>query len=247
MTDSLFKRDIIYIDLDALLDTRLGTLAMMDEQFAFNAMKKGYFKREVDAFPDVDQEAFKIFYAQRNVETLKRSVLTNIIMLLQSFHKSSIEDFVLGGQNTGIEICVNTYPYSLSQEERQAILKMIQVKLGDEVEMSAILIDNAALTPMHCRTNYAAMIRYSFHEWMEIHVEEWKTVTMPNVAFYAPQLFAKVPTPADIRRFKEEKLHPFQATEAICAPMFALRLLSIEMFCIHDSIRAARGATSSTA
>lgn len=238
---SELKRDVIYVDLDALLDTRLGTLATVNDDFAVNAMKADYFKRESDTFPDMDLETFKEAYAQRDVAVLRRSVLTNVIYLLVSFVKSSIEDIAQNGQNMGLEICVNTYPYALSQEEREELLLVLQTKLGTEVGMTAVFLSEEELTPEHCKKNYAAMVRYSFHRWLELHTEAWKTTKMPAVAFYAPMLYAKIPTAEELKELKEMKLEPFQATELACAPLFALRLLDANMFSIHNGIRARRG------
>jgi hypothetical protein len=239
------KRDVIYVDLDALLDTRLGCLATVNDDYALNAMKGDYFTRTSDTFPDMSLEAFREAYAVRDVSVLKRSVLTNIMSLLSSFVKASMENIAGNGQNTGLEICINTYPYQMEQEDRIALLHVMQLKLGTFVEVSAINVSDAELTPKRCKDTYAAMVRYSFHDWVQTHLEEWKKVKMPGVAVYAPMLYAKVPTEQELKELAEMKLEPFQATELACVPLFALRLLEVEMFCIHNGIKARRGSLPS--
>lgn len=240
---SELKRDVIYVDLDALLDTRLGCLATIRDEYAFNAMKGDYFTRESDTFPDMSLEDFKEVYALRDMTVLKRSILTNVIFLLSGFVKSSMEESVTGGQNLGLEVSVNTYPYEMAQEERLELIQLLQLKLGPQVEVSAIHLSNEQLTPEVCKENYQAMVRYSFHDWVQIHLEAWKKTKMPSVAFYAPALYAKIPTNAEITELRELKLNPFQATELACAPLFALRLLEPNMFSIHDGIKARKGIT----
>jgi len=242
------KRDVIYIDLDCLLDTRLGTLAALDLDYAFNALgSKEYFTRHSDEFKGVNTQAFNELYAKRDMEILRASMLTNIIVLLQSFMKSSVEEIFKGGQAAGLEICINTYPYLMDEQERYALVEIMQHKLAPEIEISSVYLTDQDLTPTFCKTSYAVMVRYHFHKWMELHVEEWKTVQMPGVAFYAPAIYTKTPTDQELKEMAKDKLHPFQATELLCAPLFQLRLLDIEMFCIHDSIRSGKGAFNKAA
>lgn len=240
---SELKRDVIYIDLDSLLDTRLGCLATISDDYAANAMKRNYFRREADSFPDMSLEDFKEAYTQRDINVLKRSILTNIVTLLDSFIKSSMEDIAGGGQNGGLVICVNTWPYVMEQEDQIALINVLQLRLGNRIEVVAIHISDADLTPTHCKATYAAMVRYSFHDWVELHVEEWKKVKMPAVALYAPMLYATIPTSQQLEELKLMKLEPFQATEIACSPLFALRLLDVEMFSIHRGIKARKGST----
>jgi hypothetical protein len=240
---SVLKPDTVYVDLDCLLDTRLGTLAKIDDNYAVNAMLGDYFTRTVDEFPDVNAQTFKEAYAQRDTSVLRRSVLTNIVYLLASFVKSSREDVAKGGQNMGIEFCVNVHPYKLTDDEAKEILNVLQFRLGSDITISSINVSDQELTPEICKEHYAVMVRYSFHEWLEMHLEAFKKCKMPSMVLYAPALFAKVPTAAEQKELVDMKLDPFQATEIACSTTFALRLLEPNLFSIHDGIKTRKGFT----
>ena len=66
----------LYIDIDALLDTRLATLYLVHPELTLHAIASPYEEREEDAFPHVPRELFAKLYAARDVETLQNATTT---------------------------------------------------------------------------------------------------------------------------------------------------------------------------
>ena len=237
VADEKLKPAVVYVSLDCLLDTRLGTLALHDEQLAINALLNGYVKRDTDSFDGLSQEQFAKLYAKRDVETLQRSVLTNMILVLKGIVKGTYDDLFAGGQNSGVEFVINTHPYDLSDEEIDLIIKSISVKTFKSATIKAIRISDEFLTPSYCKDNFAMMIMYSYVQWFEMHVKAFETTQMPTVAVIAPALYSKVPSKDEFEEMKAENMHPFRAAEISVAPLFCLRLLDAEMFSIHGGIK----------
>lgn len=228
---------VVYISLDCLLDTRLGTIAKHNDELAVKLLLNGYTQRNIDSFEELGQEEFDKLYAERDVETLQRSVLTNVILLLKGIVKGTYDDLFTGGQNEGVEFVLNTYPYDLTEEEISLMVKSISVKTFKSASVKAIYVSDEFLTPAYCKENFTMMIMYSYAQWLEMHVKAFETVRMPKVAILAPALYRKVPTDAEFEEMKADNMHPFRAAEIAVAPLFALRLLDASVFSIHGGIK----------
>lgn len=230
----------IYVALDCLLDTRLGTLALLSEEAAVDALKNGgedYRNRKIDAFDGVSVEEFKALYAKRDVETLKLSLFTNVFTMLQGVVKTSYREAATGSQPPDLTFVINLHPYDLQEEEVAYIVDSVAKRTHESVNVEAVRIPNEFLTPAHCKESYAMMIMYDFVTWFEMHMKAFEKIRMPQVCVTAPEMFAeKLPTAEDLAFFEENKMEPSETTEKLLSPLFCLRLLEARMFSIHDSI-----------
>lgn len=245
MTGNTPKIEKVLIDIDALLDTRLATLAKMNEDVAVQILDNGYRSRTIDSFPGISAEDFKKEYAKRDTDTLAMSVATNAFVLLQSCIKGSIENIIVGGPGQPITFEVNYNPYDLTSEEVELIKQAIEARTMDVVDVTMVKIDNMFLTPAYCKENYALMIKYDYVDWIEMHQEELAKKPMPSVGLIAPALYhLKVPTDEEMDDFKRNSIEPFQATEIALAPAIGLRLVKADIFSLDSDIKP-RGNKSS--
>ena len=231
------RTEIVYVDLDCLLDTRLGTLALANEQWALNALKQGYHTRRMDEFPDVNRDDFKKLYAERTADVLPMSVYTNMFVFLDGILKGEFDHTASGGQGAKIEIQVNYHPYELEPEEIGALCQVISHRTMEMADVRMVNIPDGFLTPTYCRDTYVMMIRYTYEPWIEMHVKAFEERKMPGMAFIAPALYQKTPTEAELKELNDMGLDPLRATEVALAPLFAMRLLDANAFSIHDGIR----------
>ena len=235
----------VYVDLDCLLDTRLGTLAKISDECAVQALQSNYHKRQIDSFPNVDTIAFRELYKQRDTETLALSVATNAFVLLQACVKGSLEDIALGGQNEGIIFEVNYYPYELDDEEKKLIRLSILSRTLDTMDVELISIDNKFLTPAYCNENYAMMIRYDYVDWFEMHLEQLEKTPIPKMALIVPSLYRnEIPNAEKLDEFKRNHINPFRATEISAAPVVGLKFLGVDVFCIDSDIKPGKPKSS---
>ena len=122
------KLDSILVSLDCLLDTRLATVSKINLDIA-NKLLDGddYHTRDQDVFVGIDKEYFKEVYKNRDIETLKKSSLTNIVPLLRHLVSKLKEQSIVRPFHDGGNIVVNMYPYKLTIDEQDEICAAIAV------------------------------------------------------------------------------------------------------------------------
>lgn len=237
-TDKREGSEIIYVDLDALLDTRLGTLAYLKNEYAVNALSNDYMTRDRDEFKDVSYEVFKKAYEKRDIDTLKLSTFTNVFTLLQSCIKSTFETAATNSNIKPIQVQVNVYPYKLDEEEMSEISIAVWSRLKEMVDVNVVNINDAFLTPAYCKDQYSMMIRYDYQSWLKIHHDShaFDKVKMPTVSIVAPAIYQSRPSVEELEELQKQSIHPFDATEFSLAPFFTLRLVDISVFSINKQI-----------
>jgi hypothetical protein len=77
----------IFVDIDALFDTRLAVLDDLDPLLAAYVLENGYFNREEDSFKYCDFEMFQKLYKARDNDILAKSVITNVKNIIVDFVK----------------------------------------------------------------------------------------------------------------------------------------------------------------
>lgn len=223
---------IAYVDLDALLDTRLGTIAKYSPEAAKRALSDpNYFDRVRDDFTELcglDMESFKQLYAKRDEEVLAASTMTEMPFVLErivrELEQDSIDTPFVG--KTTVE--VNCYPYKLDSESLKNLQLGIMARAGLQTEVRMVYIEPAKLTPTFVRGRYSGMIIYDLRGWMELHLEEFKRVKMPRVTVMAPALYSTTedfPMEELYAEGMSENVTPFILTEVGLIELFSLTLL----------------------
>lgn len=114
-----------YVMLEALLDTRMGTLMRLGPKYAITATtSKGYIDRDSDDLTDVlkvkgyNQDHFNKLYAQRDMSTLFYSPQTAMV----SYLRESIAEVILARADgdprvKDVHVFVNCYPYGFDDTD----------------------------------------------------------------------------------------------------------------------------------
>lgn len=233
--------DKILISLDSLLDTRLGVIAQhYPDKMEKLLTKLDYFERLQDRFKGINPEQFAAHYKNRNVDTLKNSLMTNMTLLMGSFVKSAAKDVLSSGPQTNLIFDINIHPYQLDEEEKQDLLGVLEFHVGDAPEYNIVSIPNEFLTPQICKDQYSVLVLYDFAEWMRMHAPAFKEARMPNMVVYAPRLLEKLPTAEENKLLMEAQLDPFEASRIAASPAFTLRFLTVDMYCVRDAAQDAK-------
>lgn len=229
---------VIYVELDALLDTRLGTLNVMNPKFAEDTVSKpGYFTRVSDDFSvfcDVTFEDYKAAYAKRDMVTLENSVVTNATFVLNSVVNELNRQRSETPFASTVTVEVNMWPYRPDSETRFELENAIASLLPMDIAVRSIDLPIDQLTLTHVARSYSGMLIYNFAEWMQLHVEEFKTVTIPGVTVLAPKLHAegnKAFEPADLGN-DVPGLDPYEMIMMFHAPLLGMELLDPYNFCM---------------
>lgn len=237
--------DNIYLDLDTILDTRMGTLAVLGEEHAVAALDSGrYHRRLIDEFHNVPKQVFREAYAKRDIETLKRSVLSNVVFFLRRLIKDSLLEAVLNQRVEKMCFTVNVYPYDFSDPGLvEMLIGCIRFHTYSTSSVQIVSLSNEELTPEFCESNYQIMIRYEWVNWVDKHKAFFEKKGIPGVSIVVPELFYdEVPTQDDIDRLDMKKQNPFRMTETITAPLFRLKHMPVSLFSIHEDIKKENAA-----
>lgn len=255
MVDTVVKSEAvgIMLDLDALLDTRHGTLKKLyPDLFPKLRNSAKYYLRKVDRWDFVESELndaqIQLAYQGRDIETLKNSQLTMVIRVLIS----TIADIVdqIKGNDPGASsfyFILNVYPYNLTVDLVKEIASKFLIQIGYEnAPIGFINQPWKTITPEFLKEN-------SVKHWFCYHYEEWlrecfepikaneevkaeHIVGAPNTKMYVPML---VRDQEAIEEFVNDlrentSVDHFALTHAIFRNIINLEFLPISTFCTID-------------
>ncbi|EKD22610.1 MAG: hypothetical protein ACD_84C00038G0007 [uncultured bacterium] len=228
------KREGIYVELDVLLDTRMGTLKRINSDLADKiALSETYHSREHDVFDGIDPTQFKEVYQNRDVLTLSMSLLTNAIPLIRHLISQLGEQAIARPFHDGGEVFLNYYPYQLSREDVDEIQKAMTIWMQGIAPVTLINIPPNNLTPSYCKENYSLMLMYEYASWIDMHAEEFAKVQIPDVTLFVPAIyFEKKPTEEELKGMVKESMHPMQAIEFLASTIIGLKLIDVMHFSI---------------
>lgn len=193
-------KQVILVELDSLLDTRMGTLLQLDPTYAQELLvSNAYFTRVSDEFssPRFSQEEFKARYRWRNEDTLKQSLRTPVLIRL---HEMILELEAMAINTPFVErvaVEINSYPYKLDPAVIDAFISSIACFVGPTAELSMVSYKPEDLSPQSIKAQgWTGLIFYDFDHWFTLHAEKLAQCDIHDVVFIVPALCVKAP-PAD--------------------------------------------------
>lgn len=230
--------DVLYVDLDALLDTRIATLALHDSTAAAEAVKsESYFNRDINDFSewtDLTVEQFNELYAKRDVRTLKGSFRTHIPALLERILMDLTAQELTGPTVTSPKVFVNSYPYQLSEEEREMLGYAIAHFAGINVPVTVGSIPYENLTPTVIQKQFSGLIFYNFRDWLAFQHETLKKTKLQETLVIAPQLYHEKRVGVDEYRYDNmrEDVDPWDLFKVGFLELFDIQTIPMSQYCI---------------
>lgn len=232
MNETNNKKQGIYVSLDALLDTRLGTLYELGPDIMLGAVENGYFKRRSEKFFNVDKEVFDEAYRSRNKLTLKQSGITKVIGFVNELVRSLNQQAIQTPLHTGPIVVLNIYPYKLEDSEVLTLTKAVAAATNQLCDVKTINLSEKQLTPEHCKQNYGIMFMYDYPLWLETQAENFSKLMCPEISLIVPGIYFKEePTKDQLRELVNNYMHPLRAVEFVSAAFINLTFNDIELFC----------------
>lgn len=225
----------ILIELDAILDTRLATIALMDPLIARDMVNnEKYYKRVSDEFnlidPRIDNEAYKEAYRKRDVTTLMGSRPTGMVLLIAEHIRDMERRLNQGTPDiTSLAVDVNLYPYVLQDDEIEALIASVKKVCNIMVNVEHVFIPHEKLTTLLIKNSqWANIYYYNFMEWDSDYLSkcEEAPVSVAGTAMIIPELVTCV---ADIQ--SDKTIMP--ATGKRIQPYHALSILLAETICLQ--------------
>lgn len=185
----------IYIDADTIFDTRIATIAQLNQDVAKDLMRSNdYWIRESDHWSKLtmgrltDQQVTEK-YAKRNNDTLHASVMTGIIAPLIRILGENEIAINEGRPNSDISIDVNIYPYTLDDEGMELFTQLFTYRLGFSPTITFRSWPARHLTPTFLTSNYAVAFMYDFNGWLKQHLSALVLNRTQGFNLIVPRLF----------------------------------------------------------
>jgi hypothetical protein len=181
----------IYVDIESLVDLRAGTVGTISEDAFVELSMSSYRTREVDSiwsFAGVEESVYTELYQKKPKEVLTRSTVTGIPLMLSSviekINEERINDVTVGEPT----LTINTYPFSLSEEERDALIAAMSCYVGTHIKMTVLSMPSTSLTPGYIKGHWNILVMYDFLGWLRTHSEILPANPIPDTTFYVPKL-----------------------------------------------------------
>lgn len=234
---NLNKKQGIYIQLDALLDTRLSTLYSLGEDLVFDCLSSNYFTRRTDTFEGIEKEVFDLAYSKRDKVTLSNAVVTKAIGFIKELVLRMTSQAIKTPFHSGARIIINTYPYDLEEVEVSAIISGLAQAISGTCDIEAINKSFEELTPKYCKDNLSYMFFYEYSSWLDIQANNFKELPCPEIMVIVPGIyFVREPTKQELSEAIKDFMHPLRAIEYLSAYFIDLKLYDIDLFCANIQV-----------
>lgn len=238
-TEKLERRQGIYVDLDSLLDTRLSTLFLIHDSLVGLALNNNYLTRYEDSFkqlnPVLTKEKFKEVYDTRDNEVIQNSSYTKVLSVIRDSVRKLVHQKLETPYTTDISLYINTFPFTLNQEEEQAVAKSLIHYTDGECQIEFINLSIEELTPKYCSDNFSLMIKYEYGDWLDFHSknEAIRKIPLTTLTLIVPEIFfARMPNSQELNEIRNGKFDPFGNMEVIFAPIIGLKTMPASVFSI---------------
>lgn len=226
------QKSTILVELDSILDTRLGTLSTIDASLVPPLLvQHGYHERMVDTFEGYDTQTFKERYKNRDAKVLSLSGITPMIDMASNFVKKTLDQTLQTPFHRNPKIELNIYPYTLTDAEVQLILGAVVTKTNKQCDVEVVSYSHEELNPVFVRQHYSMMMMYDYQLWLETHAKNglWKKYSCPTVLLFCPLMIKN--HELDIPEFKQrELLLEFGKIVEATRPYVDLHMLPVEAF-----------------
>lgn len=224
----------IYVDLDSIFDTRLAILDKIDPRYSILVYEAGFPNRTEDAFPKISKELFKELFDKRDSELLSRSLMTNVFNMVKSHVKENIQRMSSTPGGNNLEIFVNIWPYNLSKEGAEIIIKPFYEIEKDRVNVHALNIDPKELSASWFGQKFSFIVMYDYMRWLSNILNDPATIKhrLPKTTLIAPKLFLN--ETLNEREYQElldsGAMDPFREVELACAQYIGLEYYDMPIF-----------------
>jgi hypothetical protein len=225
----------LLVDMDALFDTRIGTLINIDKELTERVLASGnYYKREEDRFEHITPEEFYSYYHRRNKLILASSPLTYMLQFIHEFILGTMKN----AQNSPFKmipkVVINTYPYRLTEAEDNQIIENLRYQTNDGAEIELVHLSPAELKPSYIKSNITVMVMYEYKEWLDIHAESKELEKHPctPISLLVPGIyFNYIPDAQERKKLAKHGMSAFDALEMLSKPFINLKVLKVRIFC----------------
>lgn len=180
-----------YVELDVLLDTRLGTLAKINSGYPEQMLLSGkYYDRfhdRFDFFIDIDRDAYQREYTHRDLETLKLSKTTLVYKMINNELTESYYRYIQNINDSPPKVVVNTWPYILNKAEQKA-MRAVLATILITYDIKLIREDPVKLPPWELAKDYRHLWMYDLDAYLKPHYRGFNKHFCGGAVFHFPAI-----------------------------------------------------------
>lgn len=234
----------IIIPLDVILDTHMGTAALINPKAPLEIIENNYVKRESNDLWRLTEyfsrEEFIDRYNKRDITTLKASILSNISKYILNMIQAKLAESTDRGGDLRVTVIINGFPYVINKELETylcAVVHRLFLALVS-VELRDLTMEDLTVGYLK-NNNILSVFLNDFNDWIKIHFDELEKNPYPRLEIYAPMfcndLKSKLENSIANGEIDEElvkEMSPFRATEIALARHVSVNYLPAEFFSI---------------
>ncbi len=223
----------ILVDIDSIMDTRLGTLLNIDPKKAAVIVKDGYVSSNNDHYGDLDEE-FQERYRARGRQELISSTVTGVPVMIAGLLTDVYNHNKKHAMQKVPVVYLNIEPYDLSDEEIEHMVKVLKTEMiYPDVDVVAVRSDMSTVDPAETEKHkIRVVILQQPEEWIASLMDQ---DILPNSIFKDMTLIG----PRTLRHIDpetvgaidiEHKEGPFRTLEFMMGGMVDLNLVNPVIF-----------------
>ena len=226
----------VYIDLDCLLDTRVGVVAVNYPEAAKLLMQEDYWLRDSDDFSvltggSVTHGQFREWWQKRDKKCLHASRPTNIIHILEQLSEALVSSQVNLPFVASTEYMVNYWPYKLDEAEVAAFQQACEIITSNVVRVQMVFIPPDKLTPKWIKREISLLIMYDYWTWMEAQKDNFLVTAIPEVNLLIPAISHNKTITSEDRTLEQYgEVNPFAISEMVMSVYVAVQMLPANFF-----------------
>jgi hypothetical protein len=226
----------VYLEMDCLLDTRLGTAIHMSNELGYAVSKNPmYYLREND---DLQRLHPKLKgwkdHQKKNLDAVLRC---SAVTRLPSFLAEMIHSFLEKNKGTPhdideVSLVVNVYPYVMDDEEKQELSIVLNEVFRSSIEIEIVRFNHTELTPEIIAAEYSALIMYDPTPWINYHEKALQTRCLVAIRLSCPKLghLRKLSTKEEAT-FKENGMSVYEVFTFLFEPVLAVEFFPAAVVC----------------
>lgn len=235
------NKQYIVVDLDCIFDTRIATVARIDQLAAEDLIRNHYEKRISDDMTQftkrITHEQYLEVYAKRDVDTLAMArhthFLHDVYTLVDNISRARSANPVAIGD---IKIFVNAYPYVLEEWEKEELVAGLQTYLPDFYQMEIIYMSPAEIdTHWLFAKEIAGYFMYDLNTWVNACLANPDQVQpIPGVGIFPAMLTYDEKVMRDVikenRNPQGIEANPFEGTSLGLASVIAVEWMPSHVY-----------------
>lgn len=200
----------IYIDIDSLLDTRLGLLNSIDPEATKKVVSstqywyRNHTNWDVITNGRVSNEVFEKHWKERTAAILPHSMMTNILGPLKSITVLNEINIMDGISTDEFTLTVNIWPYRLGVDVLDSLTEALHHYLFGDIPITFVEHDMNNYTPQMLVKDYDHAFLFDFHWWVKKHAFDLAKVRSHDFTLVIPRLLEKDPSDLTQEEIKSE-------------------------------------------